>query len=79
MVTSTQSSFPEGPDANLAIRVAKLWPHRKHESNWLKGLFCALGGHQWRSLNLAELVPGKKIQHCFWCSKVRIDGIIYRV
>lgn len=60
------------------MRVAKLWPHRQHESSWLKGLFCTLGVHRWRSLNLTELVPGKKIQHCFWCSKVRIDGRIYR-
>jgi len=60
-----------GPDADLAIRVAKLWPHRQHESSWLN--------HRWRSLNLAEPVPGKKIQHCFWCSKVRIDGKVYRV
>src|ERR1035441_8168885 len=64
MVTSTQPSSPEGPDANLAIRVAKLWPHRKHESNWLKGFFCALGGHRWRSLNLAELLsPGQFATH----------------
>lgn len=65
-------------DADLAVRVAKLWPHRQHESSWLKRLFCTVGVHWWRSLNLTELVPGKKIQHCFWCSKVRINGIIYR-
>jgi hypothetical protein len=70
---------PDGPDADLAIRVAKLWPHRRHESSWVKALFCVLGCHRWRSLDLVKLVPGKKIQHCFWRSKVRIDGIVYRI
>ena len=65
------------PDSDLAIRVAKLWPHREHESNALRGLLCHLGFHQWRRLNLATLIPGKDIFHCFRCSKVKIDGIVY--
>jgi hypothetical protein len=65
------------PDADLAIRVAKLWPHREHESNSLMALLCRMGVHHWRRLNLATLIPGKDILHCFWCSKVKIDGVIY--
>ncbi|HLY61345.1 MAG TPA: hypothetical protein VKV95_11395 [Terriglobia bacterium] len=65
------------PDSELAIRVAKLWPHRKHESNSVVGLLCRVGLHRWRRLNLAALVPEKDILHCFWCSKVKIDGIVY--
>ena len=65
------------PDADLAVRVAKLWPHREHESNSLLGLLCRVGVHRWRRLNLATLIPDKDILHCFWCSKVKIDGIVY--
>jgi hypothetical protein len=65
------------PDFELAIRVAKLWPHRKHESNSVLELLCCVGLHRWRRLNLATLMPEKDILHCFWCSKVKIDGIVY--
>jgi hypothetical protein len=57
--------------------MAKLWPHREHESNAVKNLFCLAGLHRWRQLNLAELAPQKEVHFCFWCSKVRVDGIIY--
>jgi len=66
-------------DHDLARHVAKLWPHRKHESPALTAYLCAVGFHRWRQLNLAELFPGRKIDHCFWCSNVRIDGVIYKV
>jgi hypothetical protein len=33
--------------------------------------------HGWRRLDLSELAPGKDVQYCFWCSKVRIDGVIH--
>ena len=61
----------------LAIRVAKLWPHREHESASVLGLLCRVGLHRWRRLDLATLVPDKEILHCFWCSKVKVDGIAY--
>jgi len=64
-------------DTELAAQAARLWPNREHESNALKALFCALGLHRWRSLNLAELFPGREVHHCFWCSKVRVDGVTY--
>jgi hypothetical protein len=65
------------PDTGLAIRAAKLWPHREHESNALMSLFCRVGLHHWLRLSLASLIPDKDILHCFWCSKVKIDGVIY--
>jgi hypothetical protein len=68
-----------GPDYDLARRVAKLWPHRKHESVALAAFLCRFRIHYWRTLNLSELVPEKTIQHCFWCSQVRIDAVIYDV
>ena len=41
-------------DAELAASLAKLWPHRWHESNWLKNLFCHFGLHNWQQLYLDE-------------------------
>jgi hypothetical protein len=77
-MTLEPSSSKVVPDSELVASMAKLWPHREHESNWLKSLFCTLGLHRWRRLNLDELVPGREVHHCFWCSKIRIDGLIYR-
>jgi hypothetical protein len=65
------------PDAELAVRVAKLWPHREHESNLAMGLLCRVGLHRWRRLDLATLIPDKVVVHCFWCSKVKVDGVVY--
>lgn len=64
-------------DSELAVRVARLWPNREHEANSVLGLLCRAGLHRWRRLDLAALVPGKEILHCFWRSKVKIDGVIY--
>jgi hypothetical protein len=69
----------EGSDHDLARQVAKLWPHRKHESVALTSFFCMMGIHYWRALSLRELCGDKAIHHCFWCSKVRIDGVVYDV
>ena len=65
------------PDAQLATQVAKLWPHREHEANFMLGQLCRAGLHRWRQLDLAELVPGHDIHFCFWCSKIKIDGVVY--
>jgi hypothetical protein len=65
------------PDSELAIQLAKLWPHRAHESSSVLGLLCRIGMHRWRRLHLESLAPGKDILHCFWCSKVKIDGVVY--
>ncbi|HEY0796659.1 MAG TPA: hypothetical protein VGD64_12855 [Acidisarcina sp.] len=73
MKTSREGS----PDSGPAKQIAKLWPHREHESSIVLGQLCRIGIHRWRRLDLAELVPGKDIRHCFWCSKVEIDGIVY--
>ncbi len=65
-------------DAALAVSLAKLWPHREHESNAVKGLLCRCGAHCWRTLDLENLAPGRNVSYCFWCAKVRIDGTIYQ-
>ena len=64
-------------DAELATALAKLWPHREHEAKAVMGLACLFGWHRWRRLALDQLVPGKEVQYCFWCSKMRIDGVVY--
>ena len=65
------------PDSELAAGAARLWPHREHEANGALGLVCRMGLHRWRRLDFATLAPGKDIAHCFWCSKVKIDGVVY--
>lgn len=65
------------PDAGLAASLARLWPHREHESNAMKGLFCRCGIHRWRKLDLGEFARGRDVSYCFWCSKVRIDGTVF--
>jgi len=47
------------PDSELAARVAKLWPHREHESNNVLSLLCRIGLHRWRRLDVLTLVPNK--------------------
>jgi len=66
-----------GNDTALIPSLAKLWPHREHESNAIKNLSCRIGLHRWRQLDLGELYPGKEIRYCFWCAKIRVDGAIY--
>ena len=65
------------PDSELAHRVAKLWPHREHEANTALALFCRIGLHHWRQLDLTTPIPNKDIRHCFHCSKIKVDGVIY--
>ncbi len=67
----------EQPNTELAQAAAKLWPHREHESNIALAHLCRFGLHCWRRLDLTELMPERDIRHCFWCSKVKIDGIVH--
>jgi len=65
-------------DAELAKSLAKLWPHREHEASAVCSWLCRAGLHRWRRLDLRDLAPGRDVQYCFWCSKVRLDGVIYQ-
>jgi hypothetical protein len=64
-------------DSELVASLAKLWPHREHESNAIKNFFCSVGFHRWRQLDLSKLHPGKEVRYCFWCPKIKVDGVIY--
>jgi len=73
---SAMSAQPS--DAVLNRSVAKLWPHRSHESSALGGLFCRLGLHPWTQLDLRGFIPeNKEIRFCRWCSGVKINRLIY--
>jgi hypothetical protein len=77
MSPTSPAATVRSSDAELVASLAKLWPHREHESNSLKNLSCSLGLHRWRQLDLSELHPEKEIRYCFWCSKIRVDGVIH--
>jgi hypothetical protein len=64
-------------DARLAGSLAKLWPHREHEAGPMRGFCCRMGLHRWRRLDLERRAPAREVRFCFWCSKVRIDGVVY--
>ena len=66
-------------DSEIAAKsLAKLWPHRQHESNYFKSLFCYLGMHRWTRLELGSLASeAKSVQFCRWCPKVNVAGVTY--
>jgi hypothetical protein len=62
---SIMASADSLTDSELAAEVARLWPHRECEANIMLGQFCRVG------------LPGKDIYFCFWCKKVKIDGVVH--
>jgi len=65
-------------DAELARSLARLWPHRMHESSAMKNLLCRLGLHRWAQLDLSHHAPGREVWFCRWCDSITIDGTIFR-
>jgi hypothetical protein len=77
-MSSLQSVMkPQVSDAELAQSLAQLWPHRWHESNTLLNILCSVGLHRWMQLDLSAFVPDREVKFCFWCEKVKLDGVIY--
>jgi hypothetical protein len=65
-------------DAALATSLKKWWPHREHESSAMKAWCCRCGVHRWRALKIEKfLPPAKEVRFCYWCSKIRINGVIF--
>jgi len=63
-----------GSDKSQPIQeqlLAKLSPHRTHESNWVKTLLCRFGMHRWYYPDLDALIPGQRIGFCRWCPAVK--------
>jgi hypothetical protein len=70
-------TLPQESGQAIASSVARLWPHREHESSALKIFMCGIGLHRWLQLDTARLVPAHVIHFCFWCSKIRVDRVEY--
>jgi len=57
--------------------LAKLAPHRAHESSWLKSLLCKLGFHRWYYLKLDASTSPQIVGLCRWCPRIKVDGALY--
>jgi hypothetical protein len=68
--------MPNDPEVT-ARSLSRLWPHRLHESNYLKNVFCYLGLHRWASLELGNLYRETNVRFCRWCPKIKIDRVTY--
>jgi hypothetical protein len=64
-------------DAELARSLAKLWPHRMHESSAWKNFLCWFGLHRWAQLDLSHQAPGREVWFCRWCDRIRIEGKLF--
>jgi len=63
-------------DAAAAIdlaALARLWPNRTHESNWMKDAICALGLHRWYPVEVSGPNGILKFTFCRWCTKVSVQ------
>jgi hypothetical protein len=54
-----------------AEMLARLWPNRVHESNWLKSLACRMGFHRWHEMKFEGVAKGNTVRFCRWCAKVK--------
>jgi len=50
--------------------LAKLWPNRVHESNWVKSLACHFGLHRWQGMKFEDSQSRQLVRFCRWCAKV---------
>ena len=64
----------QSPPPISRSRLARLWPNREHESNWLKALLCRFGMHRWHTVNLGKEDPQNGAVFCRWCSEIKLDG-----
>jgi hypothetical protein len=65
-------------DAQLAMSLQRMWPHREHESGVLRTLMCWLGMHLWLRPDYTGVARRRNVRFCLWCSCVEIDGRLYR-
>jgi len=54
----------------IAENVARLSPHRTHESSWLKSVLCGFGMHRWYRTEFGS-IPPQTITFCLWCTKAK--------
>lgn len=53
--------------------LARLWPNRVHESNWLKSLACRMGIHHWHDMKFEGFAQDDTVRFCRWCAKLKIQ------
>jgi hypothetical protein len=51
--------------------LARLWPNRVHESNWIKSLACHFGLHRWQEMKFEDSQSAQLVRFCRWCTKVK--------
>ena len=66
--------FSSESDAELGRSLAKLWPHRLHESSAWKNLLCWFGLHRRAQLDLSHQALSREVWFCRWCDRIRIEG-----
>ncbi len=60
---------------NDPASLARLWPNRTHESNWLKQALCALGLHRWHRLEVPTSESTVDASFCRWCPEVKVHRL----
>lgn len=72
--TGANMNNPEASPPIALARLARLWPNREHESNWLKALLCYVGIHRWHRFDLSCEGLQDDIEFCRWCPRIKVDG-----
>jgi hypothetical protein len=64
------------PD-ELKLRLRKLWPHRSHESNWVKAAACRLHLHRWYRMTLNDATSAIRVScaFCRFCEEVKVHRV----
>ena len=59
--------------ADRLAALAKLWPNRTHESNWMKDVLCRLTLHRWHRVDVPGLQSTRVTAvFCRWCTAIRL-------
>ena len=61
----------QAPAAISPEMLARLWPNRVHESNWLKSLACRMGLHRWHEMKFEGSAQSDRVRFCRWCAKLK--------
>jgi hypothetical protein len=71
----SQGRLPSPEELKPLLR--KAWPHRTHESNWLKDINCRLGWHRWYPMTLSDSKSGLRVActFCRFCTEVKVDDV----
>jgi hypothetical protein len=51
--------------------LAKLWPNRVHESNWVKNWACHFGLHRWQEMKFEDSQSAQLVRFCRWCARIK--------